>query len=53
MITGSGAAYLPGSTHTAYPASKAAVCRYGETLARELSDRIPSSSSALGLSARP
>ena len=41
VITGSGAAYLPGSTHTAYPASKAAVWRYGETLARELSDRIP------------
>ena len=40
-ITGSGAAYLPGSTHTAYPASKAAVCRYGETLANELSGRIP------------
>ena len=41
VITGSGAAYLPGSTHTAYPASKAAVWRYGETLARELGDRIP------------
>jgi NAD(P)-dependent dehydrogenase (short-subunit alcohol dehydrogenase family) len=40
-ITGSGAAYLPGSTHTAYPASKAAVCRYGETLANELAGRIP------------
>jgi NAD(P)-dependent dehydrogenase (short-subunit alcohol dehydrogenase family) len=32
VITGSGAAYLPGSTTTAYSASKAAVCRYGETL---------------------
>jgi NAD(P)-dependent dehydrogenase (short-subunit alcohol dehydrogenase family) len=41
VITGSGAAYLPGSDHTAYPASKAAVCRYGETLARELEGRIP------------
>jgi 3-oxoacyl-[acyl-carrier protein] reductase len=41
VITGSGAAYLPGSTHTAYPASKAAVCRYGETLANELAGRIP------------
>jgi 3-oxoacyl-[acyl-carrier protein] reductase len=41
VITGSGAAYLPGSRHTAYPASKAAVCRYGETLATELSGRIP------------
>jgi NAD(P)-dependent dehydrogenase (short-subunit alcohol dehydrogenase family) len=26
---------------TAYAASKAAVCRYGETLANELRDRIP------------
>jgi NAD(P)-dependent dehydrogenase (short-subunit alcohol dehydrogenase family) len=41
VITGSGAAYLPGSRHTAYPASKAAVCRYGETLANELRGRIP------------
>jgi 3-oxoacyl-[acyl-carrier protein] reductase len=41
VITGSGAAYLPGTTHTAYPASKAAVCRYGETLANELRGRIP------------
>jgi len=41
VITGSGAAYLPGSSHTAYPTSKAAVCRYGETLANELADRIP------------
>ncbi|MGH2922185.1 MAG: SDR family NAD(P)-dependent oxidoreductase [Gaiellaceae bacterium] len=40
-ITGSGAAYLPGSSRTAYPASKAAVCRYGETLANELAGRIP------------
>jgi 3-oxoacyl-[acyl-carrier protein] reductase len=41
VITGSGAAYLPGSKHTAYPSSKAAVCRYGETLANELAERIP------------
>jgi NAD(P)-dependent dehydrogenase (short-subunit alcohol dehydrogenase family) len=41
VITGSGAAYLPGSSHTAYPASKAAVCRYGETLNNELAGRIP------------
>ena len=41
VITGSGAAYLPGQRHTAYPASKAAVCRYGETLAGELEGRVP------------
>jgi 3-oxoacyl-[acyl-carrier protein] reductase len=41
VITGSGGAYLPGMSHTAYPASKAAVCRYGETLANELGGRIP------------
>jgi NAD(P)-dependent dehydrogenase (short-subunit alcohol dehydrogenase family) len=41
VITGSGAAYLPGSSGTAYSASKAAVCRYGETLANELEGRIP------------
>lgn len=41
VITGSGAAYLPGSNNTAYPPSKAAVCRYGETLANELEGRIP------------
>jgi NAD(P)-dependent dehydrogenase (short-subunit alcohol dehydrogenase family) len=41
VITGSGAAYLPGSSSTAYPTSKAAVCRYGETLANELRGRIP------------
>jgi 3-oxoacyl-[acyl-carrier protein] reductase len=40
-ITGSGAAYLPGGARTAYPPSKAAVCRYGETLANELAGRIP------------
>jgi len=36
VITGSGAAYLPGSTNTAYSASKAAVWRFGETLALQL-----------------
>ncbi len=41
VITGSGAAYLPGSRGTAYATSKAAVCRYGETLANELDGRIP------------
>jgi NAD(P)-dependent dehydrogenase (short-subunit alcohol dehydrogenase family) len=32
VVTGSGSAYLPGATNTAYTASKAAVCRYAETL---------------------
>jgi NAD(P)-dependent dehydrogenase (short-subunit alcohol dehydrogenase family) len=41
VITGSGAAYLPGASSTPYPASKAAVCRYGETVANELAGRIP------------
>ncbi len=41
VITGSGAAYLPGSLRTAYPSSKAAVVRYGETLNAELGGRIP------------
>jgi NAD(P)-dependent dehydrogenase (short-subunit alcohol dehydrogenase family) len=41
VITGSGAAYLPGSANTAYSASKAAVWRYGETLAAQLAGRIP------------
>jgi NAD(P)-dependent dehydrogenase (short-subunit alcohol dehydrogenase family) len=40
VITGSGASYLPNARSTAYPSSKAAVCRYGETLANELSGRI-------------
>ena len=34
--TGSGAAYLPGTTNTAYGASKAALYRFGETLAAQL-----------------
>src|SRR5215469_10023252 len=41
VIVGSGAAYLPGASDTAYTSSKAAVCRYGETLANALRDRIP------------
>jgi NAD(P)-dependent dehydrogenase (short-subunit alcohol dehydrogenase family) len=36
VITGSGASYLPGSTSTAYAASKAAVGRFGEVLATQL-----------------
>jgi 3-oxoacyl-[acyl-carrier protein] reductase len=39
VITGSGASYLPGSTNTAYGASKAAVGRLGETLAGQLEPR--------------
>ncbi len=41
VITGSGASYLPGASATAYTSSKAAVCRYGETLANGLEGRIP------------
>jgi NAD(P)-dependent dehydrogenase (short-subunit alcohol dehydrogenase family) len=41
VIMGSGAAYLPGSSQTAYSASKAAAVRYGETLAGQLEGRIP------------
>jgi NAD(P)-dependent dehydrogenase (short-subunit alcohol dehydrogenase family) len=41
VITGSGAAYLPGGRQTAYSASKAAAVRYGETLANQLDGRIP------------
>jgi 3-oxoacyl-[acyl-carrier protein] reductase len=41
VITGSGAAYLPGSSNTAYSASKAAAWRFGETLAAQLDGRIP------------
>ena len=36
VITGSGASYLPGASETAYTSSKAAVCRYGETLNNRL-----------------
>ena len=38
VITGSGASYLPGSRSSAYAASKAAVGRFGETLAGQLAD---------------
>jgi NAD(P)-dependent dehydrogenase (short-subunit alcohol dehydrogenase family) len=41
VITGSGASYLPGASATAYPASKAAIGRYAETLNNELAARIP------------
>src|SRR5215213_11210437 len=41
VITGSGAAYLPGSSNPAYAASKAAAWRYGETLAQQLEGRLP------------
>jgi len=36
VITASGAAYLPGSKSSAYSSSKAAVTRFGETLALQL-----------------
>ena len=38
VITGSGASDLPGSTSGAYSASKAAVGRYGETLAAQVQE---------------
>ena len=42
VITGSGAAYLPTSSNSAYAASKAAVWRFGEVLAAQLKPhRIP------------
>ena len=41
VIVGSGASYLPGASETAYTSSKAAVGRYGETLANALEGRIP------------
>ena len=41
VIVASGAAYLPGSSSTAYSSSKAAVNRFGETLANQLRGRIP------------
>lgn len=36
VLTGSGAAYLPGSPNSGYGASKAALWRFGETLAGQL-----------------
>jgi 3-oxoacyl-[acyl-carrier protein] reductase len=42
VLTGSGAAYLPGSTSTGYSSSKAALWRFGNTLAEQLRPhRIP------------
>jgi 3-oxoacyl-[acyl-carrier protein] reductase len=41
VVTGSGAAYLPGLRSVAYSASKAAVVRYAETLATQLAGRLP------------
>jgi 3-oxoacyl-[acyl-carrier protein] reductase len=38
VLTGSGAAYLPGSPSSSYGASKAALWRFGETLAGQLRD---------------
>jgi 3-oxoacyl-[acyl-carrier protein] reductase len=40
VIVGSGAAYLPGATETAYTASKAAACRYAETLNNALEGSV-------------
>jgi 3-oxoacyl-[acyl-carrier protein] reductase len=40
VIVGSGAAYLPGATETGYTASKAAICRYAETLNNALEGRV-------------
>ena len=45
----SGAAYLPGTSSTAYSASKAAVHRFSETLAAQLEGRIPIFSISPGL----
>ncbi len=36
VLTGSGSSYLPGQRNTAYGSTKAAVGRFGETLARQL-----------------
>jgi 3-oxoacyl-[acyl-carrier protein] reductase len=41
VLTGSGAAYLPGLLSSSYCASKAALWRFGEILAGQLRDRIP------------
>jgi 2-dehydro-3-deoxy-L-rhamnonate dehydrogenase (NAD+) len=41
VIVGSGSAYIPGIAETAYTSSKAAICRYGETLNNEVGDRVP------------
>jgi 3-oxoacyl-[acyl-carrier protein] reductase len=39
VITGSGSSYLPGTGSGAYSASKAAVGRFGEVLARQVADQ--------------
>jgi 3-oxoacyl-[acyl-carrier protein] reductase len=39
VLTGSGAAYLPGLRNSAYGASKAALWRFGEALALQLRER--------------
>jgi 3-oxoacyl-[acyl-carrier protein] reductase len=41
VLLGSGAAYLPGTSNSAYGASKAALCRFGELLAGQLEGRVP------------
>jgi NAD(P)-dependent dehydrogenase (short-subunit alcohol dehydrogenase family) len=41
VVTGSGASYLPGTKNSAYAASKAAVGRFAEVLAKQLEGRIP------------
>ena len=38
VITGSGASYIPGSTFGAYGASKAAIGRFGEVLAKQVAE---------------
>jgi 3-oxoacyl-[acyl-carrier protein] reductase len=40
VITGSGAAYLPGASNVSYTSSKAAVCRYGETLDNRIDEPV-------------
>jgi NAD(P)-dependent dehydrogenase (short-subunit alcohol dehydrogenase family) len=49
VTVASGAAYLPGTSSTAYSASKSAVHRFSETLAEQLKDRIPVFSISPGL----
>jgi 3-oxoacyl-[acyl-carrier protein] reductase len=41
VMTGSGSAYLPGTSGSAYGASKAAVWRFGNVLAEQLEGKIP------------
>ncbi len=41
VITGSGAAYLPDTSGSAYGASKAAVWRFGNIVAEQLAGRVP------------